>query len=97
MPVNNGIIKKVVEAWPVLAAAGLLMVALLTAFATTYIEDVVKEDIDTMPKIIAMDKLIQANSVTALAVKGDTEDIKAQITALDAKLDRLIEIMLTDD
>ena len=97
MPVNNGQLKKVIEAWPILAAVTLIMTALLTAFAEGYIGDVLRDDITTMPKVISMDAKIQANSVVALAVKEDTEEIKAQIEKLDAKLDRLIEIMLTDE
>lgn len=98
MPVkSNGHLKKVIEAWPILAAVTGIMAVLLTAFAETYIGDVLKTDITTIPKVIEMDKAIQANSVSAHAVKEDTEDIKAQIAALDTKLDRLIEIMLTDD
>ena len=97
MPVTNGHLKKVIEAWPILAAVTGIMVVLLTAFAEGYIGDVVKQDIATIPKVIEMDKAIQENHVLAEAVKGDTEDIKDQIAALDAKLDRLIEIMLTDD
>ena len=93
----NGQLKKVVDAWPILAAVGLLMVALLTAFAEGYIGDVVKQDISTVPKIIAMDAAIRDNQVLAQAVKDDTEDIISDIDKLDAKLDRLIEIMLTED
>ena len=97
MAVSNGHLKKVIEAWPILAAVTGIMVVLLTAFAEGYIGDVVKQDIATIPKVIEMDKAIQANSVIALSVKDDTEDIKRQIELLDAKLDRLIEIMLTDE
>lgn len=93
----NEQLKKVVDAWPILAAVGLLMIALLTAFAEGYIGDVVKQDISTVPKIIAMDTAIRDNHVLAKAVKDDTEGIKNQIDKLDRKLDRLIEIMLTDD
>ncbi len=93
----NGQLKKVIDAWPVLAAVGLLMVGLLTVYAKGFVGDVVKDDITTLPKIIAMDNAITANQVLAQAVKDDTEDIIADINKLDAKLDRLIEIMLTED
>lgn len=73
------------------------MVLLLSAFAETFIGDVVKADIATLPKIIKMDSRIQKNYVLAKAVKEDTEDIIEDINKLDAKLDRLIEIMLTED
>jgi len=93
----NKQLQKVVEAWPVLAAVVLIMVALLSTFAQNFIGDVVKEDISTVPKIISMDNAIRDNQVLAQAVKDDTEDIKASQIRMDAKLDRLIEIMLTED
>ena len=97
MPVTNGHLKKVIEAWPVLTAVTLIMTGLLTAFAEGYIGDVMEHDIAKTDKIIEMDDKIQANTVVAHSVKGDTEDIKEAQVRLEAKLDRLIEIMLTDD
>lgn len=93
----NKQLQQVVDAWPVLSAVTVIVFILLAGFAKTFIVDVVKADISTVPKIISMDTAIMANQVTALAVKEDTEDIKKQISALDAKLTRLIEIMLTED
>jgi len=93
----NGQLQKVVDAWPLLLAVTGIMTVLLTVFAANFIGEVVKEDISTVPKIIQMDNAITANHVLAKAVKDDTEDIKASQVRLEAKVDRLIEIMLTED
>jgi uncharacterized membrane protein len=93
----NKQLEQVVGAWPVIAVIGVMMLALLTAFAEGYIGDVMETDISKTDKIIAMDRSIDANRALVESVNGDIEDIKASQVRLEGKLDRLIEIMLTED
>lgn len=92
----NKQLKQIVDAWPVLAAVGLLMIALLTAYANQFIGDVVKQDLATTPVIIEIDRKIAANTENIDDHDDDVDEIKQEIRALGVKIDRLVEIMLTE-
>jgi len=89
-------LQQIIDAWPVLAAVGLLMVALLTAYANQFVGDVVKHDLGTTPVIIAIDRKIAANTENIEDHDDDVEELKDEIRLLGVKIDRLIEIMLTE-
>lgn len=88
-------IKQIIDAWPVLAAVGLLMVALLTAYAKGFVGDVVKQDLATTPIIIEIDRKIAANTENIDDHDEDVDELKGEIRALGVKIDRLVEIMLS--
>jgi len=89
-------LQQIIDAWPVLAAVGLLMVALLTAYANQFIGDVVRDDLATTPKIIAMDASIAENKSDIEDHDDDVTRLANKIDSLEGKIDRLIEIMLTE-
>jgi len=92
----NKQLKQIIDAWPVLAAVGLLMIALLTAYANQFIGDVVKQDLATTPVIIEIDRKIAANTENIDDHDDDVDELKQEIRALGVKIDRLVEIMLTE-
>lgn len=89
-------LQQIIDAWPVLAAVGVLMVALLTAYAKGFVGDVVEEDLGTVQVIIDMNKEITANTENIEDHDDDVDELKDEIRALGVKIDRLIEIMLTE-
>jgi len=89
-------LQQIIDAWPVLAAVGLLMVALLTAYAKGFVGDVVRDDLATTPVIISIDRKIAANTENIEDHDDDVDELKQEIRALGVKIDRLIEIMLTE-
>jgi ubiquinone biosynthesis protein UbiJ len=91
----NGQLKKVVDAWPVLAAVGLLMAALLTVYAKGFVGEVAESGLGKTQTIIDMNKEIAANTDDIENHDDDVARIEKKIGDLEAKIDRLIEIMLT--
>jgi len=89
-------LKQVTDAWPVLAVAGAMMVALLTVYAKGFVGDVVEEDLGKVQVIIDMNTKITANTENVEDHDDDVEELKEEIRALGVKIDRLVEIMLTE-
>ena len=89
-------LKQVTDAWPVLAVAGAMMVALLVGYAKGFVGDVVEEDLGKTQVIIDINKVIAANTENIEDHDDDVEELKDEIRALGVKIDRLIEIMLTE-
>jgi len=97
----NGKIKQVIDAWPIFVVVG----GLLLGYSELWIDRKIDNKLALLPavnvavdpKIIAMDSEIQANEMTVANLKTGQDEIKAAIVALDLKLDRTIEIMLTED
>jgi len=89
-------LKQVTDAWPVLAVAGTMMVALLTVYAKGFVGDVVEDDLATTPIIIEIDKKIAANTENIDDHDDDVTRLANKIDSLETKIDRLIEIMLTE-
>jgi len=89
-------LQQVIDAWPVLAVVGVMMVALLTAYAKGFVVDVVEDDLATTPVIIDMNKEIAANTENIDDHDDDVERLANKIDSLEGKIDRLIEIMLTE-
>ena len=89
-------LKQVTDAWPVLVVAGGMMVALLTVYAKGFVGDVVEEDLGKVQVIIDMNKEITANTENIEDHDDDVDELKDEIRALGVKIDRLIEIMLTE-
>ena len=89
-------LKQVTDAWPVLAVAGAMMVALLVGYAKGFVGDVVEEDLGQTQVIIDINTVIAANTENIEDHDDDVDELKDEIRALGVKIDRLIEIMLTE-
>ena len=89
-------LKQVTDAWPVLVVAGGMMVALLTVYAKGFVGDVVEEDLGKVQVIINMKSDIAANIENIEDHDDDFERLIKKIDSLETKIDRLIEIMLTE-
>jgi len=97
----NGQLKKVLDAWPIFVVIG----GLLLGYSELWIDAKIDRKLALLPavnvsrdqKVIDMDKAIAANAMLGTTLKEGQAEIKAAIIALDAKLDRTIEIMLTED
>jgi len=89
-------LQQIIDAWPVLAVVGVMMVALLTAYAKGFVGDVVEDDLATTPVIIEIDKKIAANTENIDDHDDDVTRLANKIDSLETKIDRLIEIMLTE-
>ena len=90
------LLQQVIDSWPILVMAGVIMVALLTVYAKGFVGDVVEHDLATTPVIIAIDAKIAANTENIEDHDDDVERLANKIDSLEAKIDRLIEIMLTE-
>ena len=97
MTIKNKQLNQVIEAWPVLSAAAIVMLILLTAYAKGFVGDVVKDDLATTQTIIDMNKEIAANTDNVGDHDDDVARIEKKIDELGRKVDRLVEIMLTPD
>jgi len=101
----NRQVKQVMDAWPLLLAVVGIMTALLTAYAQIFVSDIVDTklaaipavNISVDPKIASMDLAIAANTLTIASLGTGQQEIKTAINDLEKKLDRTIEIMLTED
>ena len=90
----NKQLQQVIDAWPVLAAVGVLV---LIPYLKGLMGDVITEDVATTPKIIQMDTAIAKNTSDNEDHDDDVARIERKIDDLGRKVDRLVEIMLSQD
>ena len=90
----NKQLQQVIDAWPVLAAVGVLV---LIPYLKGLMGDVMTEDVGRTQIIIDMSKEIAANTDNIEDHDDDVARIERKIDDLGRKVDRLVEIMLSAD
>jgi len=90
----NKQLQQVIDAWPVLTVVGVLV---LLPYLKGVVGQVMTDDVARTPKIIQMDTAIAKNTSDIEDHDDDVARIERKIDDLGRKVDRLVEIMLSQD